>query len=329
MITNSNDHIIKFWDLLDETIEFRKSIDVNTVNRYWVKIIDEYLCGILPSELVVIWAESWVGKSEFAYNIAIENAARGKKVLLLALEGDVQEIAMRFLQREINKMCVERGVDPIKSLDYRFNISKEDVQIMEFQVIEEMKENIKNNLFIFNKKEVPTLEFVKDLIKTMAEVVDLTIIDHLHYIHMDAETETRELGKVMRELKLITDIIRKPIVLVSHMRKRSWKFAMEDPTMHDLYGSSNIAKEATTIILLRKREKAERAMDLPTAIQEDNRYMANKIIIEKSRIWLPTIKFQMLYDRDKRMYVDQYCELIEKESGVKKEEKLNLDNYKI
>jgi Mrp family chromosome partitioning ATPase len=35
---------------------------------------------------VVIGAESGVGKSEIAYNIAITNAQRNKKVLLLSLE---------------------------------------------------------------------------------------------------------------------------------------------------------------------------------------------------------------------------------------------------
>jgi replicative DNA helicase len=98
-----------------------------------------------------------------------------------------------------------------------------------------MEEALKKNLFIFNKKEIPSMEFVRELILTMKDNVDLIIIDHLHYIHMDADTETREIGRIMRELKIITDIIKKPIVLISHMRKRPNKEKDEDPTLNDLY----------------------------------------------------------------------------------------------
>ena len=40
----------------------------------------------MPSELVVVSAETGVGKTEFAMNIALANAQRGKKVFLMALE---------------------------------------------------------------------------------------------------------------------------------------------------------------------------------------------------------------------------------------------------
>jgi len=45
----------------------------------------------------------------------------------------------------------------------------------------------------------------------------------------------------MRELKTVTDIIKKPIVLVSHLRKKDQRATKDkDPEISDLYGSSNI-----------------------------------------------------------------------------------------
>ena len=57
----------------------------------------------------------------------------------------------------------------------------------------------------------------------------------------------------MRELKTITDIIKKPILLVGHLRKKTTDQKKKtDPDLNDLYGSSNIAKEATTILFILK-----------------------------------------------------------------------------
>jgi len=59
----------------------------------------------------------------------------------------------------------------------------------------------------------------------------------------------------MRELKTITDIIKKPILLVSHLRKKTTDAKKKsEPDLNDLYGSSNIAKEATTILFVLKDE---------------------------------------------------------------------------
>jgi len=82
--------------------------------------------------------------------------------------------------------------------------------------------------------------------------MDLIIIDHLHYIQLERDNENKELGEIMRELKTMTDIIKKPVILVSHTKKPPVNQPDYIPTEYDLYGSSNVAKEATTIIMISK-----------------------------------------------------------------------------
>lgn len=76
----------------------------------------------------------------------------------------------------------------------------------------------------------------------------------------------------MRELKTITDIIKKPIILMTHVRKRERK-SMEEKelTNDDIYGSSNVAKEATTILFIMSIEKHQ-IPDCPSQIIQDERY---------------------------------------------------------
>jgi replicative DNA helicase len=106
------------------------------------------------------------------------------------------------------------------------------------------------------------MDLLANMINFMKDDVDMIIIDHLHYIQFPtASLEIEEIGKVMRQVKQITDVLKKPIIVMSHLRKRK---KSEDPTEQDLYGSSNIAKEANTIILLTRLENqyVEKLVDI-------------------------------------------------------------------
>jgi len=199
-----------------------------------------------------------------AFQIAIKNAEIGKKVMLLSLEGSLNEIPLRHLQREIAK------IQPIKTVNYRFNQDKTHAAI-ETQVYEEIPEQIKRNIRILKREEIPSLEDILHLIISMKKEFDLIIIDHLHYINTPSENELNMIGQIMRELKLTTDVHNIPIVLMSHLRKRSKK--IDKPNIRDLYGSSNIGKEATTVILIHKIDKAYiNSLSLPEYVRDDPRY---------------------------------------------------------
>lgn len=318
-IWNPFDHFIDYGELTKRAVKERRALDINTVCKYWVKILDEYLGWILPSELVVIWADTGVGKSDIAYNLALCNANRWKKVLLFWLEWDINEIALRHIQRLIS----ESSQTPIKTMLYRFNIDKSIYKI-EDEVVSKISDNTKNNLFLFNKLSVPSIWFIKDLIEKTKDSVDMIVIDHLHYIYLDRDDELRQIGDIMRTLKTISDIIKKPIVLVSHLRKKDNKVKERDPEISDLYWSSNIGKEATTVLLLTKI----RAVDVGTVWIElpedqlDKRYMWTKIIVPKSRIGLPKSSFWLIYDLDQKKYLDYFQGLMEDESWAKVDDKL-------
>jgi replicative DNA helicase len=307
-------YFMSYGELLKRGKQFRRSITLDNVSKYGIKWLDDYIWGILPDELVVIWARPWVWKSEIAYNISTMNAERWKKVMLFTLEGNIEEPAIRHLQKEISK---KKEVSPIQ---YRFNTV--DVIKEEDAAEQNISENIKNNLYVFKKENIPTLSLLKDLIIKAKDNVDLIVIDHLHYIHLEKDNENKEIWEIMRELKVITDIIKKPVVLVSHLRKPSTKEINETPTKFDLYWSSNISKEATTIILITKT-----TLNNTQTLDDSNsdRYAGTQFIVDKSRaLGNRTLIINGAYDMWKKCYIDTERSMDE-ESNVKASEKISFN----
>jgi len=120
------------------------------------------------------------------------NAINGKRVMLLSLEGDISEIAARHLHKNINaKLNFDKKVRvPV----YRFNLDK-NIYNIEDEVFEEMKHKLKDNLWLFDKKSIPTIGAIKNLITKQKDNFDLIIIDHLHYIYLgDTIQENAAIG---------------------------------------------------------------------------------------------------------------------------------------
>ena len=80
---------------LEEAIE-RFSMKKNDLCSYGVPCLDHALGGIYKNDLVVVGADSGVGKSELVLNIAKYNASRGKRVVLYYLEGGHTEAMRRM-----------------------------------------------------------------------------------------------------------------------------------------------------------------------------------------------------------------------------------------
>lgn len=317
MIENTSDYIIDFWLLLEWAKQTRREINKKNICNYWIPILDKYLWWILLNELLVIgwWTGAW--KSEMAYILAFNNAIKWKKVLLMSLEWDIYEPAYRYIQNQINKNKLSDNKDMIRTGNFRFNVLS-TLNEDEDKVIENTLNSLKTNLKLFNKKHIPNLEFLKEFIIKTKDNFDMFIIDHLHYIHFMWDKENQEISNIMRELKAITDIIHKPIILISHLRKPKDD---KEPTEFDLHGSSNIPKEATTILLL---QKSDYDLSVNSDVYRDNKnYSYSKIILRKSRIWLWTIRFSLVYDRHKKEYI--YWEMLEQESDITYNDKILIN----
>ena len=99
-----------------------------------------------------------------------------------------------------------------------------------------------------------------DLIKVCSDAVtmaDLIIVDHAHFFDYGEDTENGALKNIAKTVRGITQVTKKPILLVAHLRKAD-KFSKEiAPSIEEFHGSSDLTKIATKVITLGRGKPSE------------------------------------------------------------------------
>lgn len=305
---------LSFSDAFKQEEDARLNIDHKNLCTYGIKVLDDPLIAITKNELVIIGADSGIGKSTLVLDIARYNAKRGKKVALFYLEGGHMEAIQRMKWKDICELYYrERGKFEFKDMDFRkWMLNMTDLTDLSAKVYDTNKDIYKDNLFLypisagFKIDELLTslLDF-HTLTDTKFGVfqkegvynLDLIIIDHLQYFSLDRDdNEITEITKIIREVKKISDHHNIPVILVSHLRKKGKDRGL--PDQEDFYGSSNIPKIATTAIVI-----------APDTKEDDihNNIFPTYFRVVKSRIGLrANYAMRCNFNLNTREYEDEY-----------------------
>lgn len=248
-----------------EAEESRKKIDPKKICNFGIKVLDDAMIGILPNDLIVIGADSGVGKSELALDIALHNATNGKKVALYFIEGGSEEAINRIRWKMIKTKYYSTrptGLD----LDYRKwrmnTIDDPYIDRLNLECYNEFKAKIKDNLFIYSFEEGFTIEMLMNSLGFFSQMrkdnyafdevyldIDLLIIDHLQYFNLtNPKNELTEMTQILMKVKDITNFHKIPVILISHLRKKEKDRGL--PSQEDFFGTSNIAKIASQAIAI-------------------------------------------------------------------------------
>jgi archaellum biogenesis ATPase FlaH len=306
--------------------ECRLDTDIKKLCSYGIKPLDDALICINKGELVVIGADSGVGKTEIAVQIASHNAKLGKKVALYHLEGGYREAIARMKWRDISQEYYLNHRGQNIEMNYQkwvVNLDQPKLLMeIEAKVWKEYEEKYGNNLFLYHsKKDLTLTDFLASLLDfhSLATAfgsltkegargagfdLDLIVIDHLQYFSLDqSESEITEITNIIRQVKKVTDDYQIPVVLISHLRKKSKDRGL--PDQQDFYGSSNIPKIANTAITI-----------TPQINKEDffSNIYPTWIRVVKSRVGVkPSMAILSDFDGRKKSYSDRY--LIHKVNG--------------
>jgi replicative DNA helicase len=207
--------------------------------------LSDCLTGIVPGELIVVGADTGIGKSEFSLDLAYETACKNKNVYLFPLEGNKNESINRLTWR---LLCTEYFKNP-DGRDWNYKkFLLGGIKTDDLIDAVESKIQLADCLHIYkNTKRLNEAGLVEQVGKIHA--ADLIIIDHLHYLSLDeSKNENAQVSSLVSTIKELTKIRNIPIVLVSHLRKKDRFRQM--PDNEDFHGSSNIAKEADTCIMI-------------------------------------------------------------------------------
>jgi len=231
------------------------STEYRAMNRgkfipYPVEYLNRTLGGVRPTDLVFVGARSGAGKTEFAAMLAQNVSMLGKSVYYFALEADKGEIETRLLYREFAKIYYTgKNFMPINYRD--FSDGKYDGILGNY--IKQASVNcnkLMQNVNIFYREENFSIDSFEEQVDHVKKYADLILLDHVHHFDMNTDRETQELKKIVKRLRDINILIQKPIVCIAHFRKSDRKTMELVPGFEELYGSSEIAKEATQVITL-------------------------------------------------------------------------------
>lgn len=309
-----------YQDTFKAETDYRANIKFDDLCTYGIKPLDDSLLAIARNELIVIAASSGYGKSEAAIQVSEHNAMNGKRVALYGLEGGSREVIQRMKWKRICEIYYREYSDEHIELDYRawvLNKVREPLLTkIEAQVYVELTDKIGKNLYLYDNpaglncksfcQSLQNLEGLRaDLTldhairKSMRGMVnlDLIVIDHLHYFSIDKdENEIAEITEILKTVKIITEEMQIPVILVAHLRKLPRGHGI--PDKEDIYGTSNIHKIANTCIIIAPDHEKDNTADglYPTYFR-----------IAKSRQGLrPNILMQATFDIHSRSYQDKY-----------------------
>lgn len=222
---------------------------------YGVDFLDEKLSGIFDKELIIIGAATGVGKSSLANFIAFNNANNGIKPVLFSLENSAGDT----LNKEAWKIW--KQINNSYYTTYReWCILMAEKKYEQDFCVKKAKESMSNMLLIERNNKGYTLDMLKiDLERAIRdEGCKLAIVDHADYFSQpDNEiNENKHIKKVMDTIRVLQDTYGIPIIAFSQFRKGITRDVII-PSHEELYGSSEKAKTATTVIILARDYESE------------------------------------------------------------------------
>ena len=298
--------------------------DSYNVPEYPISYLNDALLGIDRSELIVIGADTGIGKTALANDIAMFNAEKGKNVYLFSLEGDTFDVVNRERYKlfcDFIKKSDRRDIE----LDYRkFVMNRYDVDItliIKNEIDEILKRKYRTlKVYGGHNKSGISIDRLCSHLDMLEGTPDLIVIDHLQYFNFMSNNEHSEITEMLKKIQEKKKQYRVPIVLVSHLRKKGKDRGF--PENDDFHGSSNIAKQADTCIILSHVNFDD---ENTYEKQISNGIYQTGIRITKSRTGLSQRIIGVVnFNLEKRKYEKEYSLAIAMPMGVKK---MELENY--
>lgn len=214
--------IVHFKEFHDEAVELLKNPGAVHGVPTGYTLLDSTLKGLEPGELIIIGAETGVGKSMLAQNILHNVGRKGIPTLFVSREMSNGEALKRYTEMEMGASGAlwDQALEIIESRPY----------------------------YAYKADNMTIEEFVKDLDEKIEQTgVRLVAIDHLHYFARSADNASGEIGVLVRQIKNIANKFKIPVILISHLKKLTKKGM---PDMNALRDSSFIAQDADSVIML-------------------------------------------------------------------------------
>lgn len=219
-----------------------------------IGFLDEATCGLKPDDLMVVTSVTGYGKSQLMALMAYNMALQGRKVKLFALEAGKAEVETRLrFAKMLEIYHNKRGQDapPVDYVEWARGL-RPDLEEFDPDPTE-IKAVLANVNITYKQTSKYGVDQLERDIFAVARDVDVILVDHLHYIDLgDKKSENQALTDIIQRIRDINLAIDRPVILAAHVRKHDGpkKDRVILPDIDDIYGSSNVSKNATWIVAL-------------------------------------------------------------------------------
>ena len=240
-ICNSEEMATEFLDVIQKEM----TGEVNGGCRTGFADLDK-MFRMREGNLIVLAARPSMGKTALALNIAVNNAWKDKKKILIAsLEMSRNELEKRLTSR-LAPLELEKLMSPDK-------LESEEDKDKLFEGIERLSQS---NIFVVDKgvTNVASLSAVARVAKARSDI-DILIIDHLQLMD-DSDLENRNtsavrmIAHITRELKLLAMELGIPIILLSQLSRAVEARQEKEPQLSDLRDSGTIEQDADVVLMM-------------------------------------------------------------------------------
>jgi replicative DNA helicase len=210
-------------------------------------LLDRENGGFYPGQMVVIGARPSVGKSAYMGQMAMAIAKTGKKVGILSLEMNNNEVAARLSSL---------GTDDDFRTIFRNLYRDEDHKTRWYRQIQHI---IELPIFISDKTNVSPISIKSKAVKLKhSEGLDILMIDYLQLVNSDSDQKNRtrenEVGQISRTCKLIAKDLNIPVIVLCQLNRAVTHRTGVNryPQLSDLRESGSIEQDADVVMFIHR-----------------------------------------------------------------------------
>jgi|LGOV01.1.fsa_nt_gb replicative DNA helicase len=253
-------------DYIDEFInDLETPLNKADVFKLGFKVLDEMVM-LEKTNLMIIGADTGVGKTAFALNLAKNFCEQNKKTFFVSQEMGKKELTRRMVALIANVKA--------KSLKNKTLTSDEWARVMS------AKQIFKKYKFKIYDKGNMNIELLHTIVGRLKKQnkIDVLIVDYLQLISTRKSkfNRTSEVEEVSRQMKQIAMEYGLPVIVLSQFSRSvvNADGRVREPQKSDLKGSSSIEQDANIILLLhtddmKQRFQEKRFIDLSIKKQRD------------------------------------------------------------
>jgi len=211
---------------------------------------------LAPASVMMVAGPSGCYKTNYALNIALNNAMRNKRVLYINLKNDTLELAHRLLS-------MEGHIDLL-------NIYNKTMTEKEWQKFSLTTNALSSMQIFFDNHSAcnPDMRSIEEIASRSS--CDLIIIDDLNTIEFEGSFSERDrTTKVTKALKRLAIVLQTPIISLYSFKKKFVAFSDPRPVLEDLEHNS-LLSYTDIVQFLYKHNKREENPNLLEVITSKN-----------------------------------------------------------